>query len=130
MKVAILFFTEKSTAVQLRGSSSAKGRGRVEIHYKGQWGTICNDLWDINDAKVACRNLGYNYTTKVVRSYNVPQSTGHTWLANVTCNGSEQSLSSCRHGEWGRNNCSYYGDAGVECHTTGGEIIPLLEKRQ
>jgi len=37
------------------------GAGRLEINYDGVWGTVCNDDFDNNDAKVACKMLGYGY---------------------------------------------------------------------
>ena len=31
--------------------------GRMEICYKGWWTAVCADDWDLNDAKVVCRQI-------------------------------------------------------------------------
>ena len=44
--------------IRLAGRS-AVNEGRVEICYQNQWGTVCDDGWDIFEAKIVCSQLGY-----------------------------------------------------------------------
>jgi hypothetical protein len=114
-------FTDVS--VRLRGPSRSNGTGRVEVYYNGRWGTICDNYWDINDARVVCRQLGYQYTVRALRGYDVPDGAGQIWLNYVRCTGRERNLNSCSHNGWRNHTCGHYKDAGVECSSTGKIII-------
>jgi hypothetical protein len=125
----------------LQGPFSADGAGRVEVFYNDKWGTVCDDRWDMADARVVCRQLGFKYTIKAVQggSDHVPDSTGTIWLDEVNCTGSELSLSSCSHNGWGDEDCWHTEDAGVICSSTTGKILlsltgfhisPLSPKKQ
>ena len=44
--------------VRLVGGSRY-GEGAVEVCRNQQWGRVCDDHWDDNEAGVACRQLGF-----------------------------------------------------------------------
>ena len=98
---------------------SANGTGRVEIFYRGQWGAICNNSWNRNDARVVCRQLGYRFTVRALPDNEVPPGSGQIWLDYVGCSGHEQNLTECRHDGWGNQYCKNSQVAGVECSDTG-----------
>ena len=103
--------------------------GRLEIYINGQWGTICDDYWNDEEADVACRQLGFAGGSVVDASrFNAGsgRSTGSfpggdddqpIWLDDVQCNGSESDLLECRHrrSESGRVGCRHYEDVGIRC---------------
>lgn len=54
-----MYICVEETKVRLVNGPSAS-RGRVEIMYRGEWGTICDDNFDQKEAIVVCRMLGYH----------------------------------------------------------------------
>ena len=102
-----------TVSVRLVGGLTA-AEGRVEVNYQGTWGTVCNDSsWDLNDAMVVCRMLGY--TSVLAAHVKYGQGSGNVWMSNLACTGSESSISECPHIGWGQTTCSHSQDAGVTC---------------
>ena len=96
-------------------NGNRKSEGRVEIFYSDTWGTVCDDDWDLRDAIVVCRQLGYPsaLTAKGLSSFG--SGIGQIWLDDVRCLGSESSIDMCPRSEWGNNDCDHTEDASVVC---------------
>ncbi|KAM6957747.1 scavenger receptor cysteine-rich domain-containing protein DMBT1-like [Aplochiton taeniatus] len=97
--------------------------GRVEVFHAGQWGTVCDDEWDRNDAKVVCKQLGCGSDGSAFGGSFFGHGRGPIWLDDFNCTGSESSLSQCTRGALGAHNCDHSEDAGVIC--TAKENIRL-----
>ncbi|XP_062293900.1 deleted in malignant brain tumors 1 protein-like [Scomber scombrus] len=95
--------------------NSDRCSGRVEVYHEGQWGTVCDDFWDLNDANVVCRQVGCGRARSALQNAPLGPSSGPIWLDNVGCSGNEPSLTDCTHSGIGSHNCNHQEDAGVVC---------------
>ena len=86
----------------------------MEVFHSGRWGTVCSRGWDLRDATVVCRQLGYGTALGAPRDAAFGEGSGPIWYDNVNCNGSEASLTQCARG-LGVYDCDHWQDAGVIC---------------
>ena len=77
-----------------------------------EWGTVCDDDWDDQDARVVCAEVG---CADGLHRQEFGGGTGQIWLDDVRCTGEEMSLAECHHHGWGSHNCAHYEDAGLGC---------------
>ena len=108
------FFLLPLLGLRLVGGSGS-WEGRVEVYYNNIWGTVCDDSWDIYDAQVVCRQLGFPGVVSAPGSTWFGAGSGQIWLDDVACSGSESSIFYCMHNGWGSHNCGHSEDASVIC---------------
>ena len=75
-KVVYIHAAPCSPHGKVRLTGSTPGRGTVEICLNGTWGTVCDNYWNIPDAEVVCRQLGYEGHGKIL----------HEKLSYYVCN--------------------------------------------
>jgi len=95
------------------------------VLYGQQWGTVCDDSWDLIDAEVVCRQLGCGTALSAAFSAYFGRGSDPIWLDDVMCKGTEAALSECTAKPWGKHDCGHGEDAGVVC---SGNSHPTYHK--
>ncbi|XP_034057537.1 T-cell differentiation antigen CD6-like isoform X2 [Gymnodraco acuticeps] len=113
-------------AVRLAGGSG-RCAGRVELWRNGEWGTVCDDQWDLRDADVVCAQLGCGYAVSVTgQGGSFPPGRGPVHRDELNCTSREESLWDCPASQE-ESDCGHKEDAGVVCsemravRLTGGQ---------
>lgn len=106
-------------------NGTSRCSGRVEVLHNQQWGTVCDDGWELTNAQVVCRELGCGVALAAPRGAKFGKGNDPIWLDDVKCKGTEAALHDCRLKSWGEHNCNHGEDAGAVCsgvHLRRGNI--------
>ncbi|XP_065361311.1 uncharacterized protein LOC135954976 isoform X2 [Calliphora vicina] len=106
---------------RLEGGRSSN-EGRLEVFYRGEWGTVCDDDFGLKEAQVVCNSFGFYGKAEIAKNIYGPGS-GPIWLDQVSCLGNETKIDECNHWSWGENNCNHTEDVGLKC-LAGPKPIP------
>ena len=90
--------------------------GQVEISVNGEWGTVCDNAWNLDDATVVCRQLGYDGAWTA----HYQPGSGLVKVEDPQCSGEEVTLLDCwtAQSNGGGMFCSHGRDVAVECITS------------
>ncbi|CAM4441100.1 unnamed protein product [Caretta caretta] len=120
----LLFLQDTTGADELRlVNGSSPCAGRVEVKHQDQWGTVCDDNWDMAAAGVVCKQLGCGVALSAHIYAHFGEGSGQIWLDNTVCRGTESAVWECEHNSWGEHDCRHVEDAGVTC---SGRLEPQL----
>ena len=88
--------------------------GRVEVLYKGKWGKICRDGWDMNDVKVFCTQLGFKSALAEFIGIDIKDENVSIVMSKVDCRGTESAWEYCSRTD-GDDNCVDHTGAQAMC---------------
>ncbi|XP_066296803.1 uncharacterized protein [Branchiostoma lanceolatum] len=110
------------------GDRDEEGRVEVRTYNTKDWGTVCSDGFDMDDARVACNMLGLGDPEYIRDTSYFGQGIGDIKMANLGCGGHESSLFDCSYETQGTHSCSHGDDVGLVCEgvLSVGAIIGIV----
>ncbi len=93
--LGVLASAPRPAAGQAEGELRLRGgpfrphnEGRLEIYHAGEWGAVRDDYFELQEATIACEQMGYTGASSSLRGFGGPASL-RIWLDDIQCDGTE-----------------------------------------
>ncbi|XP_076080044.1 scavenger receptor cysteine-rich domain-containing protein DMBT1-like [Mytilus galloprovincialis] len=111
-----ILLVQSATISEVRLTGGAgPWEGTVEVYTDGSWGTLCDYDFDLKDARVVCRMLGFGREIQFFPRAKFGQGVGKSLFSYLSCSGNEQNIGSCGYR---KSTCSHSQDVGISCVRT------------
>ena len=96
------------------GNHPAEGYVQIRGQNNTEWGTVCSSDWDIREARVICRQLGFSWAYGLEPEGNLTTDLGGVFVTNAYCWDDEATFEDCSLKNFDLQ-CSDVSPPGVEC---------------
>ncbi|XP_026107078.1 scavenger receptor cysteine-rich type 1 protein M130-like [Carassius auratus] len=99
--------------VRLVGGSRCSGR--VEVPHDQTWMSVCDAVFDQQDAEVVCRELDCGAPVQVLGAAAFDKGDAQMWTQEIQCRGNESYISLCPTSSSLKPNCTHENAIGLLC---------------
>ncbi|XP_059364857.1 deleted in malignant brain tumors 1 protein-like [Carassius carassius] len=89
--------------------------GRVEMLLVGGWSSVCDAVFDLQDAEVVCRELDCGAPVKLLGAAAFGKGHAQMWAQEIQCRGNESRIRSCPSSKSYKVTCTHENDVGLIC---------------
>ena len=69
----------------------------MEVKHLGEWGTVNDDTWSMEEAQVVCRQLKCGAAVDAPKGARVGPGIGPIWFDYIYCKGQESAITKCSY---------------------------------
>ncbi|XP_058628378.1 scavenger receptor cysteine-rich type 1 protein M130-like [Onychostoma macrolepis] len=89
--------------------------GRVEVIHGNTWVSVCDAVFDQQDAEVVCRELDCGAPVQVLGAAAFDKGDAQMWTREIQCRGNASQIHDCPRSSSQIQSCSHDNDVGVIC---------------
>ncbi len=103
------------TLLEVRLVGGSRCSGRLEILHDQSWMSVCDAVFDQQDAEVVCRELDCGAPVQVLEAAAFVKGDTQMWTQEIQCRGNESQIHLCPTNSSHKHSCSHEYSVGLVC---------------